>query len=549
VTVTTARSLEMSVKTGFSMPVGGAGSEEQRTIHVRRARAVDTQAVLNVINAAYVVEEGKANMAFRKEPRYQSAEQVQHDILLARQEENVSVFFIATEKHKKHRKQSDEGSSLGLALAIGSSPEKKEGAGSMVKSMASALGSMIGGSSAKKEAAAASTNGKQGLTTSDSTITLASSASGATSPGSSTPGGSRETIVGVIRVMLRKFGGDKCIDFSPFAVHPAYQQQGIGSLLLRATYDWARKRSVRRCVIEVCNLRTDLFSARPGSKDEYLGVTDPRSTSQGAHFGAGGKLPASGPGATTASGSSPAGGGNKKLLYTSSSANSGSSAAGGSGTGTNGGTTSSNGPSSPGSPANKQKAGASSGSAMLPAISSAGNKSEADRERHRQHHLPKTLLASTPPQQPPSPGLGQTNKNKKPVGGALPWTRAGTADASGAAPLPPPTPAGAGSAVQGGASGNGNGSALNDASTSSTTSSKEKEEPPRITSKDIAQEAQFYPDLKRACPGTGIFGRIGFAQIGTLSPDEVLDPEPGMVSRPGVHFLLLSRMIPLVDKS
>eukprot|EP00392_Amoebophrya_sp_AT5.2_P017784 g18196.t1 len=395
----------MSVKTGFSMPVGGAGSEEQRTIHVRRARAVDTQAVLNVINAAYVVEEGKANMAFRKEPRYQSAEQVQHDILLARQEENVSVFFIATEKHKKHRKQSDEGSSLGLALAIGSSPEKKEGAGSMVKSMASALGSMIGGSSAKKEAAAASTNGKQGLTTSDSTITLASSASG------------------------------------------------------------------------------------------------------------------------------------------------GSSAAGGSGTGTNGGTTSSNGPSSPGSPANKQKAGASSGSAMLPAISSAGNKSEADRERHRQHHLPKTLLASTPPQQPPSPGLGQTNKNKKPVGGALPWTRAGTADASGAAPLPPPTPAGAGSAVQGGASGNGNGSALNDASTSSTTSSKEKEEPPRITSKDIAQEAQFYPDLKRACPGTGIFGRIGFAQIGTLSPDEVLDPEPGMVSRPGVHFLLLSRMIPLVDKS
>lgn len=50
----------------------------------------------------------------------------------------------------------------------------------MVKSMASALGSMIGGSSAKKEAAPASTNGKQGLTTSDSTNTLASSASGGT---------------------------------------------------------------------------------------------------------------------------------------------------------------------------------------------------------------------------------------------------------------------------------------------------------------------------------------------------------------------------------
>ncbi|CAD7963629.1 unnamed protein product [Amoebophrya sp. A25] len=411
-------------------------TSEGMDVRIRRARQIDVEGVYHLVNLAYSVEVGKEGSAFRKQNRYLESDLVAGEIQLAREEENCALFLVATERlaHRLRKKLAD-------AQAAASSAAASPASSSVVKSVANAIGGLVKGKAAE-DSNASQENDK--MTKSESTNTLAST--GSQSPGQSTPGGTREVIVGCVRIVLRKFGNDKCIDVGPFAVLPVHQRKGIGKMLLNAAYDWAWKRHVRRVIVEVCSVRTDLFVPRPGSKDDYIGITDPR----GADV------------------------------------------------------------------KNKKKA-----STTLPAIGGS----------------PKTLLKAETP-------------NKK----GLPWTQA-TSEPSAATPPPPPTTGGAGNNkppapvkdVKESPTAKGNGSNGTKNRTSASASPNSKDVPPkvkdRITSKDIASEARLYPDIRRPVPGSGYFGKLGYLQVGTIGPDDVLDPDPGTTSRPDVHFYLLSRKI------
>ncbi|CAD7936368.1 unnamed protein product [Amoebophrya sp. A120] len=524
---------------------------EERSIYVRRARVVDVEAVLSVLNAAYAVEMGNSDRGFRLQPRYQNSEQVQSDILLARQEENIGVFFVAAEKRKRPRRQSDQSDPNGKSGSSSATASTGANGSSVVKSISNAIGSVVksvtvGSSSNKTDEAAGDTmvHGRL-LLNSESTTSIGSGSGGTCSPGQTTPGGSRETIVGAVRVMLRKFGGDKCIDLSPYGVHPSYQRQGIGSLLLQASYDWALKRSVRRVVLEVCSLRSDLFLARPGSKDENFGVTDPRSTANRSSLTSpsssaaptNGKKPLQlpaihSPGSTTTQNNLSIGGGGLGLSSPKNKlGNNNFSSGGGSSSSTAGAATTNTASNtllqSPSSPANGQKKNKTS----LPWTQAGAT----------------AAVGSNAPSPPPLTGAAAASGNKK-------GTESSTNDMAGATPSSMKTSAASSSP---GANKNGASSTVLSPSNhdknapangiSSDVETFKRDPNGRITSKEIEAHAKSYPDLKRPIPGQGFFGKMGYVQVGAISSDDVLDPEPGSTARP-CHFLLLSRNVPLAQK-
>jgi len=248
-----------------------------RIVNVRRARLSDSQPVFDVVNAA-------------SPGTYKDVREVKSDIQLSRFEEQLCGFCVAccratdlpessTSQHGDQMKKNSTASSIestqnekdtnsGDGKTDGKTGE--EGGGIMKNLLDKVHGKLTGKEMLKSDIAKTELANKSSCQSSQT----------GTPGGSSTPLSKKDIVIGCIRVGMHKFASEKMVNFFMLTVHPDYQGLGVGRLLLKVSYEWAMKRGVKKILIEVKSNRTDLFIVRPTTKDSYLGITDPRSSSQ-----------------------------------------------------------------------------------------------------------------------------------------------------------------------------------------------------------------------------------------------------------------------------
>lgn len=84
-----------------------------------------------------------------------------------------------------------------------------------------------------------------------------------------------DLLIGVLSVRVRKYDKDKVLDLGPlFFVLSSHQRRGVGSKLVDAAFNWARRREMRKAVINVGCLRRDLFAPKLDMDTRYLGVVE-----------------------------------------------------------------------------------------------------------------------------------------------------------------------------------------------------------------------------------------------------------------------------------